>query len=172
MATKRIEIKEGDIFTIPIDEQTQGYGQIVKIPSRYDFIMVVFDGKWHVQQNIDLTQIVKQQILYIGYTTDTLLNIGRWRIIGNIISNLKTITMPFYKLAFSPETKLINYKLDIIRLATFEEDQLLPFQHSMSPMGYQKELQAYYNVTEWKADIKYNYKHMVNILAKLKLLPN
>lgn len=96
---------------------------------------------------------------------------GRWKIIGNYISNLKDVIMPYYKLGFPPDVKLVNYRLDVIRMATPEEDELLNFQHSMSPIGYQKELQAYYNLIEWKSDIKYNYKQMVDLLIKLKLLP-
>ena len=57
-------------------------------------------------------------------------------------------------------------------MATLEEAKLLNRHHSMSPMGYQKELQAYYGVIEWEADIKYNYKHIVDTLSKLDLLPN
>lgn len=169
---KRISIKEGDVFTIPIDAETQGYGQIVKIPSKYDFIMIVFEGKWPLKQEVQLSQLVKRNILFFGFTTDTLLNLGRWNIIGNITSNLSCIIMPYYKVGFSPETKLINYKVEVIRMATSEEDKLLPFHSSMSPMGYQKELQAYYGVIKWEADMIYNYQHMVNTLTQLNLLLN
>ena len=31
---KRLKLKEGDVFTIPIDDNTQGYGQIVNIPDK------------------------------------------------------------------------------------------------------------------------------------------
>ena len=170
--TKRISIKEGDIFTIPIDEHTQGYGQIVKMPNKYEFIMIVFEGKWPVEREIKLDNVVNQTVLFLGYTTDTLLNLGRWKIVGNSVLNLSSITMPYYKLAFPPETKLVNYKLDFVRMATPEEDKLLNFQSSRSPIGYQNMLQAHYGIGQCEEELKYNYKHIVNTMAKLNLLPN
>src|SRR5271170_5592827 len=97
---KRPKIKEGDVFSIPIDETTQGYGQIVKIPRKNVFIMIVFEGRWLIEQEIELVDIIKQNILFFGFTTDALFYHGYWKIIGNITSNLLSITMPFYKVGF------------------------------------------------------------------------
>lgn len=170
---KRLRLKEGDVFTIPIDEVTHGYGQIVKMPDKYSFIMAVFEGRWDNEKTVSIEEIIKRKILFLGFSTDALLYHGRWVIIGNIISNLLSITMPYFKLGLPSEPqKLVNYKVEVIRLATPEEAKLLNYHHSMSPMGYQKELQAYYGVIKWESDIKYNYKHIVNTLAKLNLLPN
>ncbi|WP_323519620.1 Imm26 family immunity protein [Mucilaginibacter sp. 10I4] len=170
---KRLKIKEGDIFTIPIDEQTQGYGQIVKIPNKHSFIMAVFEGRWDKNETVSLEEIIKKQTLFLGFTTDALLFHGRWVIVGNIISNLSSFTMPFFKLGLPSEPqKLVNYNLDEIRLATPEESKLLAFHSSSSPIGYQKALQAHYGLIEYDLDQVFQYKHLVNTLAKLDLLPN
>ena len=170
---KRLKLKEGDIFTIPIDEQTQGYGQITKIPDKHSLIIAVFEGRSDKNKIPALEDIIKNQVLFYGFTTDALLFHGRWVIIGNVTSNLTSFIMPYFKLGLPSEPQtLINYKVETIRLATLEEAKLLNRHHSMSPMGYQKELQAYYGVIEWESDIKYNYKHIVDTLSKLDLLPN
>jgi hypothetical protein len=167
---KPLRLKEGDVFTIPIDELTKGYGQIVKIPHKSSLFICVFEGRWDINEEQEISKIVKQPILFLGFTSDALFFHNRWVIIGNITTNLPSITMPLFKLGFPPETKLINYKLEILRQATSLEDKLLPFQSSLSPMGYQKELQAYYDVVAWNSDIKYQYKHIVDTLVKLNLL--
>jgi len=170
---KRLRIKEGDIFTIPIDDQTQGYGQIVKIPDKYSFIMAVFEGRWNKNETAPLEEIIKKQVLFLGFTTDALLFHGRWVIVGNVASNLPSFTLPFFKLGLPSEPqKLVNYKLDEIRLVTSEESKLLAFHSSSSPIGYQKALQAHYKLIEYDLGQIFQYKHMVNTLAKLNLLPN
>lgn len=142
VVTKKKHINEGDLFTIPIDDNTQGYGQIVEVPRKDALLVVVFQGRWPMDQEVKLEEIIKQKILFLGFTTDALIYHGKWVITGNSKANLSSIVMPYFKVAFPPETKLLNYRLEFIRMAAPEEDRLLNFHHSMSPMGYQKELQA------------------------------
>ena len=170
---KRLRLKEGDVFTIPIDEQTRGYGQIVKIPDKHSFIIAIFEGRWDKNESVLLDEIIKSSILYFGFTTDALLFHGRWVIIGNIKSNLSSFTMPYFKLGLPSEPqKLINYKVEVIRMATPEEAKLLDRHHSRSPIGYQNMLQAHYGIGECEQELKYNYHHIVSTLAKLNLLAN
>ena len=169
---KRLKLKEGDVFTIPIDGNTQGYGQIVKIPDKYSFIMVVFEGKWSKNDTVSIEAIINTPILFIGFTLDALLYHGRWVIIGNITSNLGLIVIPYYfKMGLPTESQqLINYKLEVLRMATQQESDLLYRHHGRSPIGYQKMLQAYYGIGDLDdEDIKYNYKHIIGIYTQLNL---
>ena len=169
---KRLRLKEGDIFTIPIDENTQGHGQIVKIPDKHSFIMVVFEGRSNKNEPVTLDVIVQAPILFIGFTTDALLWHGRWIIIGNISGNLELIVIPYYfRIGLPTEPQqLINYKVEILRMATEQESKLLYRHHSMSPIGYQKMLQAHYGIGDLdKEDIAYDYKHIIDVYTKLNL---
>ncbi|WP_169472389.1 Imm26 family immunity protein [Pedobacter hiemivivus] len=167
---KPLRLKEGDVFTVPIDETTKGYGQIVKIPNKSKLLICVFEGRWDINEEQEISKMVKQPILFLGFTSDALLFHRKWVIIGNITTNLPSITMPLFKLAFPPETKLVNYKLEILRKATPLEDKLLPFQSSNSPIGYQKALQAYYDLLDYDLGKEFEYKHIVSTLIKLNLL--
>ncbi len=46
---KPLRLKEGDMFTIPIDELTKGYGQIVKIPHKSSLFICIFEGRWDIK---------------------------------------------------------------------------------------------------------------------------
>jgi len=134
--------------------------------------MVVFEGKWSKNDTVSIVAIINTPILFIGFTSDALLYHGRWIIIGNIISNLDSIVIPYYfKVGLPTEPQqLINYKLDVLRIATQQESDLLYRHHSMSPIGYQKMLQAYYDIGDLdNEDIKYNYKHIIDIYTQLNL---
>jgi hypothetical protein len=170
---KRLKLKEGDIFTIPIDDHTHGYGQIVKIPDRYSFIMIVFEGRWGNDEIITIDMIVQNKVLFLGFTTDALLYHGKWVIIGNSTLNLSSIVMPYFKLGLPLESQsLVNYNLHIIRPATSEEAKLLSYHSSASPIGYQKALQAYYGLIEYSFEPQFHYKHITETLSKLNLLVN
>ena len=38
-----MKLKAGDLFTIPINEEKYGFGQIVALPNKHNFIIIVFD---------------------------------------------------------------------------------------------------------------------------------
>lgn len=81
---KRLKFKEGDIFSIPIDDETTGYGQIVKIPNKSQLFIAVFSARWKKVSKIDLAEIISSNILFLGHTTDALLFHNRWFVIGNL----------------------------------------------------------------------------------------
>ena len=87
------KLKIGDIFTIPINDDKTGFGQIIKIPNKSNFIIVVFKQVYSGKDWPGLDEIIQDDILFLGYTMDALLYHKYWQIIGNKSSNLDSIIL-------------------------------------------------------------------------------
>lgn len=78
-----MKLKVGDIFTIPVSEEKTGFGQIVNIPNRNNFIIIVFEKIYTGKEWPDIGEIMNDRILFLGYTLDAKLYHKHWKIIGN-----------------------------------------------------------------------------------------
>lgn len=147
-----MKLKVGDIFTIPVSEEETGFGQVINIPNKSNFIIVVFEKIYIGRDWPSLNEIVNGQILFFGYTMDAKLYHKHWKIIGNDSSNLGRIKLPYYKLGTPPDCKLVDYKGNIIRKIGNDVFEKLEYQEIIAPVRYENALKAYYKLAEWRED--------------------
>jgi hypothetical protein len=156
-----MKLKVGDIFTIPIDENRNGIGQILSIPNKDSFIIIIFDlirEKGLLLENLDLNSC---NIVFLGYTLDAKLYHKHWLIIGNSNENISSVYLPYYKLGTPPDDIFItNYKGERIRKALLNEFEKLNYQSVVAPVRYETALKAHFNLAEWEDrynDLLYTY---------------
>jgi len=148
-----MKIKEGDVFTILVSENLTGFGQIVKIPSKNNFVIAVFKYLKERNKIPEIKEVVNTSPLLLGFTTDAKLYHRHWEIIGNHPSNLEGIRMPYFKLGTPPgDSYITNYKGERVRQISTEEYSKLDFKWSRSPIGFEKALKAFHNFGEWGED--------------------
>lgn len=149
--SKTMNLNEGDIFTLPIDSESVGFGQVVCIPNKNNFIVAIFDVKSNEKDIPSLSKIVAKDIILFGYTMDAKLYHNHWKIIGNETSNIDKIKMPTYKLGTPPsDLFMTNHKGEIIREINVNEFEKLKYIKVVAPVRFEKATQAYYKKTEWK----------------------
>jgi Immunity protein 26 len=152
---KRFKLKEGDIFTIPIDNNEFGLGQIVYMPShKHNFIMIVFDKRYKAKEEILINSIEEFKILFLGYTVDAKLYNKDWVIVGNNNANLSNVKLPVFKLGLPNDdypdgARLVNYKGDIIGNIGRDIFDKLTYQFEVGPVRFQNALKAYYGLQDW-----------------------
>jgi len=148
-----MKIKEGDVFTIPVDENRVGFGQIIKIPNKNNFIIVVFQEICITTEIPAVNEIINFSPLFLGYTMDAKLYHKHWKIIGNNNSNIDLIPLPNYRLGTPPDDIYItDYSGKVLRPAKKEEYEKLEHKTVRAPVGYENALKAYHNLKEWQAD--------------------
>lgn len=148
-----MKLKEGDVFTIPVNEDLTGFGQIVKIPSKNNFVMAVFKDLMERNKIPETKEVVNISPLLLGFTTDAKLYHRHWEIIGNHPANIGGIKLPYFKLGIPPGDSFItDYRGLRVRPITLEEYSKLDFKWSRSPAGFEKALKAYHNFGEWRED--------------------
>lgn len=147
------KLKIGDIFTIPISLDRAGFGQVIKMPvSSGVFIMAVFKQVYSDKNWPTLDEIIEDEVLFLGYTMDALLYHKYWKIIGNKVSNLNKIKLPYYKLGTPPDMQIVDYKGDRVRKATKREFEYLEYETSVAPIRYENALKAFYKLADWDED--------------------
>lgn len=147
-----MKLKAGDIFTIPITNEKTGFGQIVIVPNKSNFIIAVFEKVYPGKEWPSLEEIINNKILFLGYTMDALLYHKYWQIIGNNISNLKAIKLPYYKLGTPPDCKAVDYKGTVIGKISRDKFEQLSYQEVIAPVRYENALKAYYQLEKWRED--------------------
>lgn len=147
-----MKLRPGDIFTIPVDEEKTGFGQIINIPNKNNFLIVVFERVYSGREWPSLKEIIQDRVLFLGYTMDALLYHKEWRIIGNDSSNLSKIKLPYFKLGTAPDMNIVTFKGDVVRRASKEEYDNLEYETVIAPVRYENALKAYHKLDEWKED--------------------
>jgi hypothetical protein len=149
------KLNVGDVFTIPLDDKNDsrvGFGQIIKIPNKHNFIIVVFKQIFCSQDFPSIDKIIEDKILFLGYTMDALIYHKYWQIIGNKTSNLAEIKLPYYKLGTPPDMNIVDYQGNIFRSASKSEFDNLEYKTVAAPVRYENALKAYYKMAEWDDD--------------------
>ncbi|ANH81957.1 hypothetical protein A8C56_14150 [Niabella ginsenosidivorans] len=147
-----MKLRIGDIFTIPVSEEKTGFGQIVKIPNKNNFIIIVYENIYSGRDWPSLEEVVKDKILFLGYTMDALLYHKFWKIIGNVFPDLSKIKFPYYKLGTFPNAMIVNYKGEKVKTISKLEFDKLQYETVVAPVRYENALKAYYKLSEWRED--------------------
>lgn len=145
-----MRLKEGDVFTIPINETSLGFGQIVCVPNNNNFMIIVFKGQYDIDNLPVLSEVLSNEILLLGYTLDAKLYHKHWEIKGNLGVNLDKIQLPYFKLGTPPgRISLLDHKGVELRECTKEEFEKLNYLTVVAPARYENALKAFYKEIEW-----------------------
>jgi Immunity protein 26 len=149
---KRLKLKIGDVFSIPITKELMGYGQIV-LAGTVQYI-VVFEEAYRKEEKVSAERIVSGKILLVGHTTDARLYHGMWKIIGNAPVPKERIPFPCYKRSQDTADNIVvvDFEGNILRSASKEEQQLLSYKPNFAPIRFEKVLQAKHGIGSWDKD--------------------
>lgn len=147
MIKRRKKLKQGDVFKIKIKDNIYSYGQI--IDKKYNFYVIydIFSS-----DKEDLQEVIKKPIIFLVQSVDVALEEGKWKVVGNC--NIpEDIKIPYFKMpTLEDDWILINYKNEILRKATKEEEEKLDELFSFSPALVEAAIKAKYGIEEWYED--------------------
>ena len=148
---KRLKLKVGDVFEIPINDNLVGYGQIVRAGKV--LYVVIFEEAYPRAERVDVQKVVAGKIFLVGHTLDGRLYHGMWKIIGNVPVNTTRIPFPCYKVGLGSEgIVVVDFDGIVIRKANESEENLLTFETTHAPIGFEHALQAKHGVRPWDPD--------------------
>jgi hypothetical protein len=150
---KRFKLKVGDFFTIPLEDNEFGLGQIVNFPKTSDaFIIILFNKKIKDLDEFDDLKIADLEIIFLGYTFDAKLYYKDWAIIGNYKDNIESVSLPFFKLGTIDDARLVNYKSETLKPITESQFNKLMYKAEIAPIRYENALKAFFGIKEWIAE--------------------
>src|SRR3989442_10977435 len=79
---KRAKLSVGDVFSLPIDEDRVGLGQIVATYGKDAYYFAVFDAV-SAPDSIDVDVVLDHRVIFLMLSLDAKLAAGHWRVVGN-----------------------------------------------------------------------------------------
>lgn len=141
-----VRIRSGDVFEVPAPDGRLGYGQVIKDGSV--IYVVIFRDLYGSQP--DLLDILESDPLLVGWTVDSLMYHGRWKVVGNKPPILDRVPFPSYKVRVDGVECVRDFAGDTHRAATPKEWELLDEKTTVAPIRYQNALFAHHGLGEWK----------------------
>jgi len=177
---KKIKVKAGDVFYIPLKEDLMGFGQVLsdRKGASYNKLYILFDYISH--EILELDSIIRKPILAIGHLDDASLMFGNeWIIIGNTEAALNNIRYPNYllqKTLFDDDGKIsqtimivIDYEGRFLRHASNKDIEELNYPNSYTSGMFDRIIKAKYegdfeklNENEYYSRLLFNRSEWVN----------
>jgi hypothetical protein len=174
---KKIKLEFGDVFSIPLDGNEFGFGQVMSPYNKKSggFMIGVFNYKASIIKNLDLNKLCSSELLFLGLTFDAKIYHNDWIVIGNHINNLDSIKKPYFKIGIMPnELYMVNYKGEIIKEITEDVFNNLMYLTEIAPIRYENALKAHFGLQDWKKEdydkLLYENSVISNEIAKSVLV--
>jgi len=145
---RSVRISAGDIFEIPVPDGRSGYGQV--IISGAPFYVVIFRELYAASP--DLNDLLTGEILLVGWTLDSLIYHGKWKIVGNQSPISARVPFPSYKVRIAGLPHVHDFSGEKSRLATDQDWELFDYKTTVAPIRYQNALLAANGLGEWRND--------------------
>ena len=153
MIAKKLKLRVGDLFSIPIGDERVGYGQIVArwSESSGHFYFAVFDGVYPADEVPDPASIVSSPLLLLALSLDALLFHGHWRVVGHRDVDESAIPWAAYIEGVSPPGTfdVVDHSGTRRRRAAQDEIERLPFRSVVAPIRVEKALRALHGEEPW-----------------------
>ncbi|HET6943651.1 MAG TPA: Imm26 family immunity protein [Sphingomicrobium sp.] len=162
---KRIRLSEGDLFELTVPDGRLGYGVIVKrggLKNGGAPYIAIF-GSLHGERP-DTSSIVADKIVLAGWTMDALVYHGRWNVIAHGVP-LPRIPFPNFKVRMDGKFYVTDVEGQLIDDASASEQELLDFQFSRAPIGFQTAFEALHGFADWQD----NYDRLTPAYARARV---
>jgi co-chaperonin GroES (HSP10) len=140
----KIRFKIGDVFSVPIDNDRLGYGQVVDVFEKV-LIYCVFYSHLLTRE----PKLTPSDILLAGITARAKIENGDWQVVGNEIRNLNDIKRPSFKVMIDERMHIVSFSGQTKRKIEEEEADILTFRNVVAPIRYEKALCAHFGVGDW-----------------------
>lgn len=161
---KKIKVKLGDIFSIPLDGGKVGLGQVAGTYKGGELFIVVFEGCWDSDDVPPVGEVVNLPIVLASLSLDALLWHGHWQILGNYVANFELIRYPVFKIDTLLSAEIEDVEGQKIRKATKKEIQLLPYRTTVAPIRIEKAFKAINGLEEWQESYnELKYESLIDI---------
>lgn len=145
MSPKRIKLKPGDVFEMPLADGRLGYGVIILS----DITQYVIILRSIYQTRPELAALARDDIAFVGETTDALIHHGSWSIVFHDYPVRTDVPFPNWKVAVEGQTIVTNFSGRVLGPPLAKEAELLDFKFSRSPIAYQDALEALHRLQAW-----------------------
>jgi hypothetical protein len=147
MKPKRVTLKPGDVFEMPLADGRIGYGVIVRgggVP-----YVIILRSIHDVRP--ELSELANDGIALVGQTMDALIYHGRWTIVFRDYPTRPDVPFPNWKVQIDGQMVVTDFSgQQVLGRASPEETDFLDFKFSRAPIAYQNALEALHGLRAWE----------------------
>ncbi|MFN3725840.1 MAG: Imm26 family immunity protein [Allosphingosinicella sp.] len=147
---KRVNLRVGDVFEIPLPDGRFGYGIVAKqgaLPGGGTPYIAIFRSAYN--QPPSVAEIMTDEVALQGWTTDALIYHERWKVI-EFDAAVPAIQFPNFKVGSQGKFYVTDVDGEFIDLATPRELGLLNYRFSSTAGIFQEAFEAIHGFGEWK----------------------
>lgn len=154
MAKKNKKLSVGDVFTIPIDDDRVGVGQLVDAYEDSDghFYMAIFDELHPAGDAPDASEVTDGKLAFLALASDGLLHDGSWEVVGRCEVDRDALPWPAYKEETDEGFDVVDHSGGRRRTATDKEAERLPFRTIVTTKVLEDALKARHGIGEVHED--------------------
>lgn len=146
----RLNLRTGDVFSVPIDDERVGVGQIVATYGKDAYYFAIFDSVAASGASIQIDEALNERIVFIALSLDAKLAVGHWSVVGNRPVRPEMPLPAFKEAVGGPERiDVVDYSGHRRRPAQGAEAQLLPNRRVVAPVRLEKALRAKHGLEPW-----------------------
>ena len=143
-------IRQGDVFTIPVDECSFGLGHALLVNTNCYNLYVAIYRTLHMDKALpDASYVVSDEVALIGGTMDALLHHKRWRVIGNVPVDTMRYPWPSFLVRVGGIHIVESFDGVRLREATDADLKKLDNRWSRAPIAFQNAFAALHGAGEW-----------------------
>lgn len=154
-----VQLKKGDVFSIPVSESIFGMGQVVDVLPQ-ELYLIVFDRTWKENETTAVNELNGCEPFLASLSLDAKLWNGDWKVIGNYQENLGNIAIPLFKVRIGGDVFVESYDGGYRRMASTSETELLRNRKTVAPVRLEKALKAKLGIGDWHPaydELTYDY---------------
>lgn len=162
MSPKRVRLRPGDVFEMPLADGRFGYGVVI-VGGGAPYVIIL--RSIH-HDRPDVKTLIADEIAFVGQTMDALIYHGRWIIVFQDYPVRGDVPFPNWKVGMDRDTVVTDFSgQNVLGAPSPEESQLLDFKFSRAPIGYQNALEALHGLRDWRED----YDRLTFAYAKARM---
>lgn len=140
----------GDIFTLPVDDDRVGVGQIAAIYKEGEYYFAIFDSIFSSVPGPDIDEALNSPLLFLALSLDAKLYHKHWIVIGNRPVP-EGLPMPAYKelRGTHGEFDVVDYSGKRRRPGVNAEGELLTYRTTVAPVVLEDALRARHGLDPW-----------------------
>lgn len=141
--------KVGDVFTVPVDEERVGIGQVVAKYQSGEYFAI--HGPAVSRQDLDIDRALASPIVLLALSFDAKIHAGDWQILGNRPVD-PAVPLPAYQVMIgSPDAVFVeDYSGQRRRPIEGDEANVLPHREFVAPALLELAFQAIHGARPWE----------------------
>jgi hypothetical protein len=140
----------GDVFSVRIDEERFGLGQVVAVYGNNAYFFALFEPTFAQGQRLDLEREVRAPVALLALSLDAKIAVGDWRVLGNAPVPDDMPLPAFKEMVGTPDrVDVVDYSGGRRRPARDDEAERLPNRKIVAPVRLEKALRAKHGLEPW-----------------------